>query len=168
MYVVLLLAPVIALASISATEAPKPNKELRAASYEGKWSGVVKCLYDPGLWPEDECDVKFTFDIYGNSIFVEQIIRNKNGKESKSTVYPGEFRFLRLATNAIAIAMRTGNDEDGTWVESWSFSMTLADPNHMIVHWTRIVNNVDMPVGKKGSKFSSVGMGDLVREGSMK
>jgi len=44
--------------------------------------------------------------------------------------------------------------------------MTLKDPNHMIVHWTRIVNNVDMPVGTKGSKFSSVGMGELARTGA--
>jgi hypothetical protein len=35
----------------------------------------------------------------------------------------------------------------------------------MIVHWTRVVNNLDMPAEKKGSKFSSVGMGVLVRSG---
>lgn len=46
--------------------------------------------------------------------------------------------------------------------------MTLTDPSHMIVHWTRIVNNIDMPMGKKGSKFSSVGMGELVRENDNK
>jgi hypothetical protein len=43
--------------------------------------------------------------------------------------------------------------------------MTLKDPNHMIVHWTRVVNNVDLPAEKKGSKFSSVGMGVLTRGG---
>jgi hypothetical protein len=61
--------------------------------------------------------------------------------------------------------MDAGEDDDGLWVETWSFAMTLKDTDHMIVHWTRVVNNVDMPPAKKGSKFSSVGMGELVRKG---
>lgn len=136
---------------------------LRTADYEGRWSGVIKCLYDPGLWPDDECDIGLTFDIHGNSISVQQTIRSKNGKETKSEVNPGMFRFARLATNAVAVSLGSGNDEDGTWVETWSFAMTLKDRDHMLVHWTRIVNNLDMPKEKKVSKFSSAGMGELVR-----
>ena len=49
-------------------------------------------------------------------------------------------------------------------METWSFVMTMKDPDHMIVHWTRVVNNLDLPLAKKGSKFSSVGMGELVRK----
>jgi hypothetical protein len=60
--------------------------------------------------------------------------------------------------------MDTGVDEDGTWVETWSFAMTLKSPDRMVVHWTRIVNNTDMPPSKKGSKFSVVGMGELARK----
>ena len=143
-----------------------PSAKLRAASYDGKWDGVIKCLYDPGLWPEDECDIGISFDIRGNVISVQQIIRSKKGEETKSSIKPGGFRFTRLSTNAIAVALATGEDEDGTWVETWSFVMTLKDPNHMIVHWTRVVNNLDMPAERKGSKFSSVGMGELVRAGA--
>jgi hypothetical protein len=142
-----------------------PPAKLRAASYDGKWDGVIKCLYDPGLWPEDECDIGISFDIRGNAISVQQIIRNKKGEETKSLIKPGGFRFSRLSTNAVAVSIATGEDEDGTWVETWSFVMTLKDPNHMMVHWTRVVNNLDLPAEKKGSKFSSVGMGELVRAG---
>jgi hypothetical protein len=146
-------------------ESPEGIK-LRAASYDGKWSGVINCLYDPGLWPNDECDIGLTFEIRGRDIAVTQIVRTKTGEETKSDVDPGRFEFFRLAVNAIAIAIETGKDEDGTWVETWSFAMTLKDADHMIVHWTRVVNNIDMPLDKPASKFSSVGMGEMVRAGS--
>jgi hypothetical protein len=162
-----LISPAIAQTSLAMSETQLKASDLRDATYEGNWFGVVKCLYDPGLWPDDECDVEFTFDIHGNSISVEQVVRTKNGKKIKSTINPGRFKFVRSATNAIAISIESGIDEDGTWVETWSFAMTLSDPNHMIVHWTRIVNNIDMPVEKKGSKFSSVGMGELTRESNL-
>lgn len=162
----LLILSAMPQATFAMTEEQKNHTYLGDAAYDGKWSGIVKCLYDPGLWPEDECDVEFTFEINGNSIIVEQIVRSKSGKETKSTINPGRFKFARLTTNAIAVSIDSGKDEDGTWVETWSFAMTLSDPDHMIVHWTRIVNNIDIPLKKKGSKFSSVGMGELTRKSS--
>ncbi|MGZ5038340.1 MAG: hypothetical protein ACXWG1_08860 [Usitatibacter sp.] len=140
-----------------------PGAKLRAATYDGKWVGAVDCLHDPGLWPEDECGVRFTFNIQGSRISVEQIVRSKNGVETKSIVNPGKFALARLSTNAVAVSMDSGKDEDGTWVETWTFAMSLTDPDHMLVHWTRIVNNLDLPRAKKGSKFSSVGMGEFAR-----
>jgi len=157
-------ASVLPVPAAAQTVSPE-SAELRAASYDGEWSGSIKCLYDPGLWPEDECDIGLVFKIKGSVIQVQQIIRSKKGEETKSDINPGQFLLLKLATNAVAISLGTGKDEDGTWVETWSFAMTLKDPNHMIIHWSRIVNNLDMPVGKKASKFSSVGMGELTRTG---
>ena len=153
------VVPSIAAGQDTSPEATK----LRTASYDGSWSGIVKCLYDPGLWPADECDVGFSFEIHGNAFSVQQVIRSKKGEETRSEVNAGKFRFTRLATNAVAVSLDSGNDDDGVWVETWSFVMTLKDPDHMIVHWTRLVNNLDMPKDNKGSKFSSVGMGELVR-----
>jgi hypothetical protein len=138
--------------------------KLRAATYDGTWSGTLKCLYDPGLWPDDECDIGLVLKIEGSHFSVQQVIRSKKGVETKSDINPDQFRVAYLSTNAIAVSMDTGNDEDGTWVETWSFIMTLNDPDHMTIHWTRVVNNLDMPKGQKGSKFSIVGMGELVRQ----
>lgn len=143
------------------TELPK----LRTASYDGKWGGTVRCLYDPGMWPDDECDIGVDLKIDGDSFLAEQTIRNKKTGESKKYKVKAKFQFVRLATNAVAVSLKSGNDEDGTWVETTSVVMTLKDPDHMIVHWTRVVNNIDMPKDMHGSKFSSVGMGELVREG---
>lgn len=47
------------------------------------------------------------------------------------------------------------------------FVMTQTDSDHMLVHWIRIVNNLDMHKDKKGSKFSSAGMGVLTRKATM-
>ena len=149
--------------AVAAQPESAPGVKLRAAAYDGRWTGTVNCLYDPGLWPEDECGVGFTFDIQGPRISVEQVVKSKKGEETKSSINPGKFILTRLATNAVAISINTGKDEDGTWVETWSFVMTLTDPDRVLVHWTRVVNNLDMPRAKKGSKFSTVGMGEFVR-----
>jgi len=156
----------LALLFLGSANAQPPGpigEKLRAAPYDGKWTGVVNCLYDPGLWPADECEVRFTLDIRGPLVLVEQIIRSKKGEEIKSNINPGKFTFVRVSTNAIAMSINTGKDEDGLWVETWAFAMTLRDPDHMLVHWTRVVNNTDMPKEQKGSKFSSTGMGEFAR-----
>ena len=62
------------LGSANAQSQGPSGEKLRATSYEGKWTGVVNCLYDPGLWPEDECEIHFTLDIRGPLVLVEQII----------------------------------------------------------------------------------------------
>lgn len=134
---------------------------LRSASFDGKWSGKAKCLYDPQMWPEDECDVGFDFVIEGTHLQATQTIRSKKGEATSSALAP--MRFKRELTNALAYSIESGQDEDGTWVETIAFVLTLKDPDHLIVHWTRVVNNIDVPLAKKGSKFSSVGMGEMVR-----
>lgn len=157
----LLLVPLSSCASFNQGSRSKYDSPLRSATYDGKWAGVVKCVYDPGLWPDEECDFSVTFSIKNESLSVVATYRNKDGKETTSEVYPGKFKFIRQSTNAIAFVQSSGNDEDGTWVETWSFDMTLKDPKHMLVHWTRIVNNVDMSPHNKFSKFSTTGMGEL-------
>lgn len=163
LFLVLFSANTFATVSTNVQIAPTEAAKLRAASYDGKWAGTIKCVYDPGLWPEEECDFGLTFEIKGNLLSVGYVTKDKTGKETTSTIGLGKFQFVRLSTNAVAIMLNTGNDEDGTWVETWSFAMTLSDPDHMTVHWTRIVNNIDMSKSEKGSKFSSAGMGELVR-----
>lgn len=154
----------LALAGAAPFPSMAQDSRLAAASYDGTWAGQLKCLYDPGLWPEDECDIGLTMDISGKITRLEQVVRSKKGKETKADIDPAKFQFSALRTNAVATSMDAGKDEDGNWVETWSFVMTLKDPDHMVVHWTRVVNNVDMPLARKGSKFSIVGMGELVRQ----
>jgi hypothetical protein len=155
-----LLAPAQVAAQSSSTG---DSSALRSASYDGVWTGATQCLYDPGLVSENECDIGLSFNISGDSFQVQQTLRNIRGGETKLDLSSPRVLFTRLATNAVATAIDSGNDEDGSWVETWSFVMTLKSPDKMIVHWTRVVNNMDMPVDVKGSKFSAAGMGELNR-----
>jgi hypothetical protein len=136
---------------------------LSSASFDGKWSGATKCIYDPGLWPDDVCGATWVIEIGAGKVKVQQIIHGKDGKETKTNIDGRNFQFRQLETNAVISSLDSGNDEDGHWVETWDFAMTLKDPDHMMVHWTRIVNNVDLALDKKGSKFSIVEMGELTR-----
>ena len=81
------------------------STQLRAASYDGTWNGTVKCLYDPGLWPEDECDIGIAVDIKGKDFRVRQTVRSKKGDVTKSEINPGRFSFTRLAANAVAVSI---------------------------------------------------------------
>src|SRR5689334_10349067 len=62
----------------------QPGLTLRATSFDGKWKGTVDCLHDPGMWPNDECAVRFTFVIQGANLSVEQTIRSKKGVDTTS------------------------------------------------------------------------------------
>jgi hypothetical protein len=155
-----LLAPM----RVTAQDSPSAESSaLRSASYDGLWTGATRCLYDPGLVSENECDIGLTVNILGDTFQVQQTLRNIRGGETKLDLNSPRVLFMRLATNAVATAIDSGNDEDGSWVETWSFVMTLKSPDKMIVHWTRVVNNMDMPVDLKASKFSAAGMGELNR-----
>jgi hypothetical protein len=154
----------VAPMEVRAQDSPSAESAaLRSASYDGVWVGATRCLYDPGLVSENECGIGLSLSISGDAFQVQQTLRNVRGGETKLELNAPRVQFTRLATNAVATAMDSGNDEDGSWVETWSFVMTLKGPDKMIVHWTRVVNNLDMPVDAKASKFSAAGMGELVR-----
>ena len=131
-------------------------------SYDGRWTGNAKCLYDPGLPAGEECDVRLTLDIDGKVVSVHTV-RTKNGKESVWDVKAGRLTFAQNLTNALLYSINTGRDSDGRWAETWSFAMTLRDADHMIVQWTRIVNNIDLPTDDKNKTFAFVRIGELVR-----
>jgi hypothetical protein len=145
------------------TPAPSAAEKLTSAPYDGVWSGTVKCLSDPGIWPEDDCDFSLTLRIDGSRFRVHQVVRSKAGVETAAD-FPENFRFSRVSTNALAYSMEKGRDRDGRWVETWTFAMSLKDPKHLIVHATRIVNNIDLPLERLGSKYSVVAIGELTRQ----
>jgi len=155
------------LASLAASPvlAQTAGERLREAAYIGTWTGTVRCVHDPGLWPDDECDRRFTSEIGADTLHVQQVVRSKKGRETSGEVGAGKWGFFRLETNAIAVAMDTGEDTQGHWVETWTFAMTLKDPDHLLVHWTRVVNNTELARDAKGATFSILGIGELAREG---
>jgi hypothetical protein len=79
-------------------------------------------------------------------------------------VKPGKFRVERHLTNAIILAIDSGKDNEGTWVESWAFAVTQKDRNTIITNFMRQVNNINLPLSVAHSKFSSAATGELARK----
>ena len=75
----------------------------------------------------------------------------------------GEFRVFPYMTNAVVFASDSGNDEEGTWVETWNFTLTLKDSNAMLADYSRIVNNLALPLSSDHSKFGVQAFGELKR-----
>lgn len=164
----MLLAGASAASGALAAETTSTGDALRAAALDGTWSGTTKCLYDPGLWEEDVCDSGWIITIDGSNAQIEMITKSRSGKETHSRVDDRPIFVRRLETNAVLTTIDSGNDEDGHWVETWTLSVSLRDKDHLLVHWNRVVNNTDFPLDRKGSKFSIVQMGELVRSAPAK
>jgi hypothetical protein len=64
---------------------PSDTESLRSASYDGIWAGTLKCLYDPGLWPEDECDMGLMLEISGTVLKVKTVVRTKKVRKRLPT-----------------------------------------------------------------------------------
>ncbi|HEV2737820.1 MAG TPA: hypothetical protein VGU66_04490 [Candidatus Elarobacter sp.] len=78
-------------------------------------------------------------------------------------VKPGVFRVARLGPNGVIIAMEQGQDDEGTWVETWTYTVTLKQPDTLIANFYRVVNNVNLPLTVDHSKFSEAQAGELTR-----
>jgi hypothetical protein len=74
---------------------------------------------------------------------------------------PGHFVGSMLGPSAVYYALDSGDDEDGTWVESWTFSLTVSESGTLQVEWSRVVNNVD--IARPSGKFHYSGAGTLHR-----
>jgi hypothetical protein len=79
---------------------------------------------------------------------------------------PGKFRVSRYMSNAVIYVTDSAEDGDGTWVESWVLVVTLRAPDELLVVWSRVVNNLDVPLADEHSKFSSQAAGVLRRVSS--
>lgn len=77
---------------------------------------------------------------------------------------PGNFRVERHLTNAIVMAINSGLDNEGLWVETWAYVVTPKDRNTLIANLVRVVNNNNLPLTNDHSKFSSALIGELQRK----
>lgn len=76
---------------------------------------------------------------------------------------PGLFQISRRGSNAVIQATDSGNDEDGTWVETWALIVTSNSRDELQVEFVRLVNNIDWPISKPGKIFSEHSTGNFRR-----
>ena len=70
---------------------------------------------------------------------------------------------MQHRTNAVVVAIDSGNDNDGMWVQTYNFSVTLKDQNTLITNWYNVVNNTGIPLSSATSKFTGAAAGELTR-----
>jgi hypothetical protein len=125
---------------------------------DGTWQGSLGPINGPNLFKMTEPHI------------VRIVITGSNAKVYKSTkdgafteVKPGAFHVVQLQTNAIIYAINSGSDNEGTWVQTWEYAVTLKDRNTLITNWIDVVNNINVPLSVDHSKFTAAASGDLVR-----
>jgi len=127
------------------------------AALDGTWEGEMKSIDLKG-------DGKTTTG--WNRLVIKgkqaQVFYKKDDKIIE--VKAGHFRVERHLTNAIVFAIDSALDDDGIWVETWTFTVTPKDRDTLIVNHVRVVNNVNLPLTRDYSKFSVIRTGELLRK----
>jgi hypothetical protein len=127
---------------------------------DGTWEGRLSWAAAPGLSEGPASNLGFSFRVVIRNTAV-QVFTLKGAAAEE--VKPGSFRLVRLGTNALVVAIDSGKDDDGTWVETWAFALTVKDNNTLSSIWLRQVNNNNLPPGVEDSKFSVVQAGEFKR-----
>ena len=142
---------ITALALLSITSCSSvPTKSSSYPSPDGNWSGAIPF----GDSSSESLELRISID--GTRARVWTVHAG-----SRIEVKPGTFRVQRHLSNAVIHSMDSGQDEDGTWVESWVLVVTPVTQDKLLVTWSRVVNNIDLE--RESSKFSSQASGIIQR-----
>jgi len=105
-----------------------------------------------GTWEGDLKSIDLTGEGKATTAWRRIIIQDGQARvfykrdEKINEVKPGKFRVERQLTNAVIVAIDSGNDNKGTWVETWAFAVTQKDKNTLITNFMRQVNNINLPL----------------------
>jgi len=135
---------------------PRQAEALDFGSVIGTWEGSLDPVNGPGLVASDK------------GLPIRMIVRDDRaqvftGENFEVEAKPGKFKVERTATNMIVFEIDSGEDNDGVWVETWAFVITQKDRDTLITNFYRVVNNTEMPLNARDSKFSFAKTGELKR-----
>jgi TonB family protein len=145
-------------------DTPHPDKshlqdtQQQFGSFDGSWEGDLIFLQGATLSQKDQTTVRYRISIQGMKVRVF-VVRPEDAKEIK----PSKFHVDFLMTNAVVYAMESGHDNEGTWVETWVFTLTQIDKDTVLTNFSRMVNNLDLPLASDHSKFAKEAAGKLRR-----
>jgi len=123
-----------------------------------------------GTWEGDLKSIDLTGEGKATTSWRRIIIQDGQARvfykrdEKINEVKPGKFRVERQLINAVIVAIDSGNDNEGTSVETWAFAVTQKDKNTLITNFMRQVNNINLPLSVGHSKFSAAATGELSRK----
>jgi hypothetical protein len=124
---------------------------------DGEWTGVLENVSGPGVAPPP--DGAFP------SVRLQIDQRNARVWFGDDEVKAGTFEIRRDGTNAVisSIESDAGSPPGRSWIETWTFVVTLAGPDTLVVNFVRVVNNNNMRPSEDGAHFSQIRTGQFRR-----
>lgn len=161
------LSVVIAMFS-PASALPNPHPEqvqTQAAAqvypFDGLWEGTILFDKEALLVASSTPAEGVTMRIEIHDAVVRVFIKEDDGFQE---VDAGAFHIAPVSANAVIFATEAA--QSGPWVESWAFVVTQKDDHTLIVEYSRLVNNVGVPLSDPNSKFGTRGVGEFQRVGA--
>jgi hypothetical protein len=145
-------------AFVAATLLAAPaHAQSSAPGLDGDWVGTLENITGPGIAPPPNGPapmLRLSIDRQNVRIFMDD-----------REVKPGTFEIRREAANAVIHSIQSdpGARVGASWVETWTFVVTLADPDTLIVNYVRVVNNNHIEPSEDGARFSQIRTGQLRR-----
>jgi hypothetical protein len=132
----------------------------KASQFQGAWEGTLSLGSESQgqqewKWTKN-LDVRLVVSKSKASVYLK-------GKGEWVEIKPGTFTLSAIDTNAVVVSITSGRDDDGRWVETWSFAITVIDDKTLQVLWQRQVKNKDMDPSKPDAVFGKLGFGELTK-----
>ncbi|HVK81505.1 MAG TPA: hypothetical protein VM915_12925 [Verrucomicrobiae bacterium] len=150
-----------ALATIAAALVATPARADVGDLLNGMWEGSLTLLSGPELTSETAWrPFRISIDRDTTRVF----LRAENSTQFEE-IKPGAFRIRRLGNSAVLSALDASprTPVGQSWVESWTFSLTLKAENTLTCIFVRQVNNHQVPRGQDEANFAMVLTGELQR-----
>jgi hypothetical protein len=148
----------LALATLPLSAAAQTQRA--DSDLNGAWEGELVNITGPGIAPppNDFGPMRLVIDGHSARVCMRE---GAAFQEMKSDTFTVE----RNGTNAVISSIESdGGSRPGTsWVETWTFVVTLADADTLVVNYVRVVNNNNLRSDQDGAHFSQIRTGQFHR-----
>ena len=154
-------------ANISGAKPVEPVKPAEPASKDrfiaplyGEWEGKVDYEYFENVTSTKKYSKALKIELSPTAIYFyyknekDEWIKVRNG-------YLNSFKYSFEKNTLSGNFLKSGQDDDGIWVESQTIFITLKDENSVLIYSMRSVNNTSIKDSVPGTKWNETGAGEL-------
>lgn len=131
--------------------------------FRGTWQGRIDFFNAPRFEPSSKrtsMEIRFVIHLPSVRVFTRPV---SNKTAPWAEVNSGQFGGQIWGSQAVLNSVTSGNDSDGLWIESISFTLVHDSPMTLVVYFIRAVNNLDLPVANPDAHFAWGGSGQFQR-----
>ena len=157
-------------ANISGAKPPEPakpaeptkpaDKDRFITPLYGEWEGKVNYEYFENVTSTKKYSKALKIELNPTEIYF--YYKDEKGEWVRlGNRYLNSFKFFFEKNTVSGYFLKSGQDEDGIWVESQTFFLTLKDENNILIYSMRSVNNTSIKDSVPGTKWNETGVGEL-------